>query len=156
MQAAHGENGDGSSRSITHMQKEFLSEELTPEFIQKLKSRPILFEHAGDPIGKITDAKLTNGGALVIEGCVEASQSTIDGMKTGTYHALSLAHEYKLYKKGNSFVVSKEPLEVSICAEGAREGCWLSIMNDDNVHLNGQVRMSKQTGMYTYIYTPTC
>jgi hypothetical protein len=125
------------------MQREFVSEELTNDFLEKLKNRPILFEHAGDPIGYITDAHLTNGGALMIEGKVEASQATVDGMKTGAFHALSLAHEYKMYKKGNSFVVSKEPLEVSICAEGAREGCWLSILDDNNE--TGQVRMSKQT-----------
>ena len=48
-------------------------DELTSDFLEKLKNRPILFQHTGDPIGYIIDAHLTNGGARVIEGKVEAN-----------------------------------------------------------------------------------
>ena len=114
---------------LREMAEEFTSDEASK---LQLEGLPINIEHndalcAGEVVRQWTDGD----GSTMIMGKISGSNFTSElacnGLEGGWLADVSLQHSYSIYslpgKAGNdgSLLLSKRPVEVSLCAEGARD-----------------------------------
>ena len=95
--------------------------------ISKLKGKPMLFEHGGKPFGFVRRAWIDTDNDCYVEFVVntatDGGKNAIKGIRSGAMDGLSLKHN-----RG-----TLEPVEVSLCFAGAREGTGITGMMVNHV-----------------------
>jgi hypothetical protein len=94
----------------------------------RLAGLPIHLEHNDELVVGTVEREWMQGNNKMILGRVHgsnfSSQLACEGLDNGWLADVSLQHSYTLYSMPGEggLVLSKRPIEVSLCAEGAREG----------------------------------
>lgn len=96
------------------------------------KVTPLLIEHRGDPVGVCDSSWLGSRGELRVAGRI-LDPETQKQVRTGNLHGLSLGISVLKRLGATTGAASAPPmrsvLELSLCAEPARAGCYISALD---------------------------
>lgn len=90
----------------------------------------LLVEHTGDPVGSVLASWQGPDGSMRVCGSVR-DDSVCDLVREGVLRGLSLGQG--MYDFGQKALPLRLIDEVSLCAEGARPGTWITRINGDQV-----------------------